>query len=301
MNNASTYALQCTDGLLGLSYSDSIASPAFKSQGQCLGGSLPDWASQNNRWAPENAVASEVGTVVNYVFFSDSQATDNNNHRIGWAASLDGATAGAYSTYATEPLFLGGASGGDIDQHLFVDDDGATFLAWKTDDNNVGMSFTRLWLQSVKLAEGIPQVSLSGSPVQILDSTGMWWVDSWVAGGSLVEGPEIVKNNGFYYLFFAAGRFCQTSYSEGVARSKNIWGPYEKMGSPLLSTGIVGVNTADGLKLLGPGHASFVRDRQSQAWYAVFHASTASGSACVRWPFLGRLVFGTDDWPYIDW
>lgn len=56
-----------------------------------------------------------------------------------------------------------------------------------------------------------------GAPAKIMDSTGLWWVDSWVTGGSLVEGPEIVQANGYYYLFFAAGKYCQPSYSEGVA------------------------------------------------------------------------------------
>lgn len=43
-------------------------------------------------------------------------------------------------------------------------------------------------------------------------------------GGTLIEAPEVVKHGGYYYLFFAAGRYCQESYSEGVARSKSIWG-----------------------------------------------------------------------------
>lgn len=73
-----------------------------------------------------------------------------------------------------------------------------------------------------------------------MDSTGLWWVDSWVSGGSLVEGPEIVKRGSWYYLFFAAGKFCQDTYTEGVARSTSIWGPYEKLGVPILSNGIVG-------------------------------------------------------------
>ena len=34
----------------------------------------------------------------------------------------------------------------------------------------------------------------------------------------------MVKHNGTYYLFFAAGKFCQSSYSEGVARAPSIWG-----------------------------------------------------------------------------
>ena len=41
-----------------------------------------------------------------------------------------------------------------------------------------------------------------------------------IAGGSLIEGPELVHRGDYYYLFFAAGKYCQESYSEGVARSR---------------------------------------------------------------------------------
>ena len=78
---------------------------------------------------------------------------------------------------------------------------------------------------------------------------------------------------------------------------------------PLLSTGIVGL--AGGEKLLGPGHASFLRDAAGD-WRAVWHASTSAGaghpsqatrgsaSSCVRFPFISDLVFGDDGWPYVD-
>eukprot|EP01047_Picozoa_sp_COSAG01_P043381 COSAG01_NODE_3847_length_5644_cov_25.352209_8_plen_40_part_00 len=39
-----------------------------------------------------------------------------------------------------------------------------------------------------------------------MDSSGLWWVESFVAGGSLIEGPELVHRGGYYYLFFAAGK-----------------------------------------------------------------------------------------------
>ena len=85
---------------------------------------------------------------------------------------------------------------------------------------------------------------------------------------------------------------------EGVARSASIWGPYEKLGVPLLSTGIVG--SSNGQKLIGPGHASYLQDVSSGEWYSVWHASV--GSSCNRLPYVSRVAFGADDgWPYVDW
>ena len=298
----SSYLLQCTGGGLGLSYSatDRLeADSKLLYQGDCLGGVPASWASNTvNRWAPENYEYIENGVAYNFIFFADSQA--DGVHRLGWAMSASGASPGAWDLYSPSYLSLGGAPGGDIDGHVFEDPDtNRTYLIWKTDDNAVGSLTTRIWLQEIRFSIG--SVSQLSSPVQILDSTGLWWAVSWVAGGSLVEGPEIVKRNGIYYLFFASGQYCQDTYKEGVARSSSIFGPYEKLGVPLLSNGIVGLGAFSGSssysQLVGPGHASFV-SLGNDEWRIVYHASI--GENCNRYAFVDRLVFGSDGWPLID-
>lgn len=284
------YLLQCTGGALSLMANSTINPDVlFGYEGNCLGGTPPPWAANDNRWAPEN---TEESGNISVTFFADQQS--DGKHRIGWVASPRGPQPEAWNEYSANYMDLGDAPGGDIDPHVFHDTDGRTYLVWKTDDNNVGASVTRLWAQEIVIAGG--SVAQVGSPLQIMDSTGLWWITSWVPGGSLVEGPEIVKNNGVYYLFFAAGQYCQDSYTEGVARSSSVWGPYEKMGVPLLSTGLVG--NAQGAKLIGPGHASFAFNAADQQWYAVWHASM--GENCNRYAFVSNLVFGTDGWPYAN-
>jgi hypothetical protein len=81
------------------------------------------------------------------------------------------------------------------DQHTFRDDDGTTYLIWKTDDNSVGANTTRLWGQRLLVAAH--NVSLLGEKHLLLESDGLWWVTSWVAGGSLIEGPEIIKHGDY--------------------------------------------------------------------------------------------------------
>jgi arabinan endo-1,5-alpha-L-arabinosidase len=167
------------------------------------------------------------------------------------------------------------------------------YLRWKTDDNNVGLKTTRLWGQELAIAPG--NVKQLGNRTELMDSSGLWWVESWVSGGSLAEGPELIFRGGYYYLFFAAGKYCQDSYSEGVARSKSIWGPYEKMPVPLLSTGLTG-NTG-GQKQVGPGHASFLT--VGQRYFAVYHASP--GENCNRHAFVEEMKFDeASGWPYVD-
>lgn len=298
-SSSGSYKIQCTgSGLkLGTSANLDTSTGYFKYDGDCLGGTPTTWASisyPDSRWAPENYEAKDGS---NYIFFSDSQASDNNNHRIGWALSTTGAKPNAYNQYSANFMNLGMQPGGDIDGTIFEDSDGKTYLVWKTDDNAVGSKTTRIWAQ--ELSFGNCTVSQVSTPRVIMDSTGLWWIDSWVQGGSLVEGPEVVKRNGFYYLFFAAGKYCQDTYTEGVARSSSLFGPYEKLGSPLLTNGIVGTTkNSDGslTQLVGPGHATIVNTGSS--FKIIWHASI--GENCNRYPFISDLVFGSDGWPYVN-
>mmetsp|Transcript_58365 Transcript_58365/g.115840 ORF Transcript_58365/g.115840 Transcript_58365/m.115840 type:complete len:196 (-) Transcript_58365:172-759(-) len=108
-----------------------------------------------------------------------------------------------------------------------------------------------------------------------------------------------MKYRAWYWLFFAAGRFCMHDYSEGVARARSIWGPYEKLPVPLLSTGLVG---AEGnAKLIGPGHAAFVTDASNGAMHVVYHASKgeAASAECIRHAFVDEIRATDDGWPYV--
>lgn len=77
----------------------------------------------------------------------------------------------------------------------------------------------------------------------------------------LVEGPHIYKKNGYYYLMTAEGGTFY-KHAETMARSKNLFGPYEvDPSNPIL--------TSDGkpeLELQKAGHASLVETQNGQ-WY----------------------------------
>ena len=32
-----------------------------------------------------------------------------------------------------------------------------------------------------------------GEPTMVMDSAGLWWVTSWIEGGSLIEGPQVCR------------------------------------------------------------------------------------------------------------
>jgi len=293
------YKMICTGGSISLYSSDLIGREnPFTYDGVMLGEITPDWASDSNRWAPENI---PLGNGKNLAIFSSPQL--NGVHRLGAVMSVEGVGNRKWNTYSANTLGLGdrvGAGitnndGGDIDAHFFTEN-GKTYILWKTDDNAVGMLYTRLWINEVSISLDDPDfLQLIGEPVMILDSTALWWVDSWVDGGSLIEGPQLIKKDAYYYLFFAAGKYCQPSYAQGVARSMSIFGPYTKLGVPILSTGTVGVGS-NGDKLIGPGHASFVQD-QAGTWFSIFHAS--EGLNCNRRPYVEKLLWTDDNWPVV--
>lgn len=293
------YKMICTGGGISLYSSPKIGrKDSFTYEGSMLGNPKPDWALNSNRWAPENI---PLGDGKNLAIFSSPQL--NGVHRLGVVMSVEGAKSLKWNTYSTNTLAFGGEEGagipnndgGDIDAHFFKDSN-KTYVLWKTDDNAVGTTYTRLWINEVSISLEDPKLlQLIGEPVMILDSTGLWWIDSWVDGGSLIEGPQLIKQGAYYYLFFAAGKYCQPSYAQGVARSTSILGPYSKLGVPVLSTGTVGVGS-NGDELIGPGHASFVQD-QAGSWFSIFHAS--EGLNCNRRPYVEKLLWTDDYWPVI--
>eukprot|EP00927_Polykrikos_kofoidii_P005899 TRINITY_DN1236_c0_g1_i3.p1 TRINITY_DN1236_c0_g1~~TRINITY_DN1236_c0_g1_i3.p1 ORF type:complete len:514 (-),score=58.83 TRINITY_DN1236_c0_g1_i3:353-1894(-) len=290
-----TYRLICTGHDFPLLQTNRLdESVTFSPQGNMLGSEKPVWARRRSRWAPENVEADQNST--NLAVFCDAQAEDGK-HRVGWVMSSEGPSPGSWSKWPNNYLDLGGEVGGEIDPHIFTDDSGLKYLVWKSDDNSVGANTTRIWAQPCHVNSS--GLTLTGSRHLLIDSTALWWSDSFVAGGSLVEGPEIIKKDGYYYLFFASGKFCTDSYSEGVARSRSVLGPYTKLRVPLLSTAIVGNMVTNGFvsKISGPGHASFVKDERDD-WWVVWHAS-AKGT-CERYAFVDRLAWTVDGWPYVD-
>jgi hypothetical protein len=265
-----------------------------------LSGQIPEWTQEGHRWAPENV---EIQANLNVMTYSDMSRTDGK-HRVGWVINNGGPGDQAWSLFSSGTLDLGGAAGGEIDASIFVDDDGNTYVTWKSDDNAIGDTVTRLWGQSCSITDG--GVTLIGDRSLLLESSGLWWVTSWVDDGGLVEGPQLVRRGQFYYLFFASGRYCRPDYAQGVARSTNVLGPYEKLRVPLLSTAMVGQDDT-GTHLEGPGHAAFVRDADGQ-WYVIWHAA-AQGTAyqheggwweCDRKAWVDRMDWTDDGWPYVS-
>lgn len=69
--------------------------------------------------------------------------------------------------------------------------------------------------------------SLLGEPTTVIANDLDW-------EGHLVEGPFVWKQDGRYWLFYAANDFTDPAYGIGVAVADHPLGPYEKQSEPLL-------------------------------------------------------------------
>ncbi len=110
----------------------------------------------------------------------------------------------------------------------------------------------------------------------------------------LIEGPNLYKHNGWYYLMLAEGG---TGWNHGIAmaRSRNITGPYEL--DPVDS--VLTSRDDESVPLQKAGHGELV-ETPSGEWYLAHLASRPVGTGDLRRCVLGReaclqRVIWTDD------
>jgi alpha-N-arabinofuranosidase len=118
-------------------------------------------------------------------------------------------------------------------------------------------------------------------------------------GGRYPEGPHIYKKDGFYYIMAAEGG-TEEAHSETIARSKNIWGPYNSNPSnPILTH----CNAAgQGNPIQGVGHADIINAHDG-SWWIVFHGyRSVSGTHHIlgRETCLAPVYWPTNGWPVVN-
>lgn len=176
--------------------------------------SPPAWADYY-LWAPE--ISYENGKV--YIYYAAHKK--GGNLAVG-VASAD-RPEGPYTDHG--PLV--GQADGSIDAFPMRDEHGKLYLIWKEDANSVNRP-TPIWAQEMNEA----RTALVGEKTELFRNDRKW-------EGNLVEGVSILKHNGYFYAFYAASACCGASctYGIGVARAKNLLGPWEKSPSnPLLTS-----------------------------------------------------------------
>jgi beta-xylosidase len=228
----------------------------------------PDW-SQGSYWAPE--IAEHKGRL--FVYYTARR----RNGPLCIAVATAAAPAGPWTDHG--PLVC--QEVGSIDAVAVTDENGRRVLLWKEDGNSRKRP-TPLWAQPLS-EDG---TSLVGTPTEILRNESPW-------EGHLIEGPFVLKRDGWFYLFYSAGACCgrKCDYRLGVARSRAILGPWERNRSnPILQAN-------EHWKC--PGHGSLVATADGRTFllYHGYHPKDFEYSG--RQALLDEVTW-RDGWPVIN-
>jgi xylan 1,4-beta-xylosidase len=225
---------------------------------------LPGWADYYF-WAPE--ISYENGRV--YIYYSAHKRDGNLCLGIASAEKPEG----PYKDHG--PIMC--QEVGSIDAFPVRDENGKLYLVWKEDGNSVGRP-TPIWISEMKEDRS----GLVGEKRELFRNEAPW-------ESNLVEGVSMVRHGQYYYAFYAAAGCCgrDCTYATGVARSKSLFGPWEKYPrNPLLS---------HDQNWKCPGHGTPIE--KDGKFFFLYHAyNKESGVYAGRQGLLKEFYFTPDDW-----
>jgi beta-xylosidase len=232
---------------------------------------LPAWA-EANFWAPE--IMEDRGQ-----FFAYYVARKRNGPLCVAVATAPQAQ-GPYTDHG--PIVCEDA--GSIDGVLIRDEKDVPYLVWKEDGNSRGLP-TPIWAQ--QLNEARTAFAPGTTRKQLIVNDVPW-------EGAVVEGPYLMKRDGWYYMFYAGGACCgrECTYGEGVARSRSLLSGWEKHPqNPIVRTNA---------EWKCPGHGTVVTDTSGQS-YLLYHAYNTRNTVYVgRQTVLDPITWGEDGWPSVS-
>jgi alpha-N-arabinofuranosidase len=160
----------------------------------------------------------------------------------------------------SNPIWLPAVDG--IDPSLFFDDDGRTWIVSNGPPEGKPLyeGHTAIWAQEMDMAARTtrgPRTVIVNGGVDIARKP-IW-----------IEGPHILKKDGWYYLIAAEGG-TEQGHSEVVFRSRNVLGPYVPgQANPILTQRDLPAGRPH--PITSSGHAQLV-ETQNGEWWATFLA-----------------------------
>ncbi|MBL0736722.1 glycoside hydrolase family 43 protein [Flavobacterium sp. GN10] len=159
----------------------------------------------------------------------------------------------------SNPIVLPDVNG--IDPDIFFDEDGKVYITHNgPPPNNVSLHDGHRAIYMLEY--DLEKQKTTRSPKLVINGgTDMSKKPVWI------EGPHVIKKNGFYYLLCAQGG-TGFNHSEVIFRSKNIYGPYESYANnPILTQLHLDQNRENLVSTTG--HADFV-ELPNGDWWSVF-------------------------------
>jgi xylan 1,4-beta-xylosidase len=225
---------------------------------------IPSW-SDYYFWAPE--ISYENGKV--YVYYAAHKKDGNLCIAVASADKPEG----PYRDHG--PLMCQDV--GSIDAFPMRDEKGKLYMIWKEDGNSVKKP-TPIWAQEMNEA----RTQLVGEKKVLFQNEQGW-------EKNLVEGVSMIKHGDYFYAFYAAAGCCGSGcdYVTGVARSKNLLGPWEKYEkNPLLKNND---------NWICPGHGTPVE--KDGKYYFLYHGYDKETNAFTgREGLLVEFKFTADNW-----
>ncbi len=170
---------------------------------------------------------------------------------------------------------------GAIDPLAVLDEAGRPNLVWKENGNASGQP------TPIVAAPLTPDGLALAAPWRELFRNDAAWE------GRIVEAPTMTRHAGRLYMLYSAGACCGPgcTYTTGVARSKSLYGRWEKHDGPILSGN-------SGFRC--PGHGSVV-DGPWGRQYFVYHAYSTRDPVLVgRQLLVDRLDWDRSGWPTVN-
>ncbi len=182
----------------------------------------------------------------------------------------------------SDPVYLPDAQG--IDPSLFFDGDTCYYVGQRNKPDGEYFGDCEIWIQELDLEQG-----------KLVGEIHSLW-DGAMKHAIWPEGPHLYKKDDYYYLMIAEGG---TSYEHSicVARSKNVFGPYEAHKSnPVFTHRHLGHHAP----VQNAGHGDLVEDADGN-WY-IFMLATRPVNDCAplgRETFVAEVIW-EEDWPVIN-
>lgn len=213
------------------------------------------WAKED-LWQPQLVLGGD-----NRFYLYYSGRNEAGSLRIGVAVA--DTLAGLYRDVYDAPLFDFGYA--CIDPNLYIDDNGSMYLYYSRDcsENIVnGFHVSQIYVVEMEdythLREGRePVLCLTpGQPWELPEGAEYLWN----------EGPDLLKKDGTYYLFYSGGFYEDRTYSMGYAVSDSPRGPFTKYaGNPVISSTEYAT---------GPGNNSFFYSLDGKELFSAYHTHT---------------------------
>ncbi len=182
----------------------------------------------------------------------------------------------------SDPIYLGGAEG--IDPSLYFEDNKCYYIGQRTKKDAAYFGDCEIWIQELDLVKQ-----------ELVGEIHSLW-DGAFKNAIWPEAPHLYKRGAYYYLLIAEGG-TDFEHSISVARSKEIFGPYESCpNNPIITHRHLGRTS----KIQNVGHGDLI-DTPDGQWYILMLGTRPieRRAPLGRETFIAEVIW-EDDWPVIN-